>query len=71
MHNHPRQAASPSPWRRITRGEVPLAYIAFLLAHSTCEDAVKFAREGVSLVCWCELCEDLRTYEVTAEEEVP
>lgn len=71
MQGDRRQSASPKPWRRITRGEVPIVCVAFLMAHSTCEDAVKFAREGVSLVCWCELCEDLRTYEVTGEEVVP
>ncbi len=59
-----RKPERPRPWRPITNDEVPLACVAFLMAHSECDEAVSFSREGQSLVCWCGLCRDLRTYEV-------
>ncbi len=54
----------PEPWRAIEEDQVVLAFVAFLMAHPACEEAVKLTREGSSVVCWCELCEDLRTYQV-------
>lgn len=59
-----RQPRGPRPWRPITKYEVALACAAYLMAHSECGEAVRFSREGRSLVCWCELCQVLRTYAV-------
>ena len=54
----------PQSWRPIEEDQVVLVGTAFLMAHLTCAEAVQVTREGSSLVCWCELCQDLSTYQV-------
>ena len=49
----------------ISRDEVPAVLAAFLLAHPDCPDAVEFTRLADTLVCFCEVCGDLRTYVIT------
>ncbi len=51
-------------WRRIEEEEAELAGIAFLLAHPACGDSVSIQRGPRSLVCWCESCKDIRTFEL-------
>ncbi len=55
-------------WRRIEEEEAELAGIAFLLAHPVCGDSVSIQRGPWSLVCWCERCQDIRTFELVHEE---
>lgn len=62
------QSPEPRPWRQIQEDQVDLAAVAFLMAHPVCDEAVQISREGRSLVCWCGLCRDLRTYQVESEE---
>ncbi len=64
----PKYTNGPEPWRLLTPGEVVLACGAFLAAHPRCDEAVWLTREGDSLVCWCDDCQDLRTYTVSAGE---
>lgn len=55
----------PRPWRIISEDESFGASAAFVLAHPGCGDAVQIDRGEWSLVCWCECCKDLRTYQVS------
>ncbi len=50
-----------------------LTAAAFLMAHPGCGGDVELRRGPGSLVCWCERCEDLRTFELVGEapEERP
>ena len=60
-------AREPGSWRPITRDEALAAAAAFTMAHPRCGRAVRIWPEEHSLVCWCEACEDLRTYAVDSE----
>lgn len=51
-------------WRRIGYDEAELASLAFMMAHPECLN-VDIQRGPWSLVCWCEQCKDLRTFELT------
>ena len=57
----------PRPWRVITEDESFGASAAFLVAHPGCGNAVQIDRSEWSLVCWCENCKDLRTFELTED----
>ena len=61
----------PGPSWRIAEGEVPLACAAFLMAHEGCGEDVELARLADTLVCYCRLCNDLRTFVVTVRPEPP
>ncbi len=61
----------PGPTRRITKGEVPLACAAFLVAHEGCGEDVELAELADTLVCYCDRCNDLRTFVVMADTESP
>jgi hypothetical protein len=44
------------------------------MAHPGCGEAVDIWRGPWSLVCWCEQCNDLRTYHLVApaeDEDIP
>ncbi len=64
------QFPEPRPWRLIEEDHVDLSAAAFLMMHPACGEAVQISREGQSLVCWCELCRDLRTYQVEDEQGI-
>ncbi len=55
-------------WRRIKEEDAELASLAFLLAHPSCGDSVEIQRGPWALVCWCEVCKDLRTFELVRKE---
>lgn len=61
----------PGPSRRITEGEVPLACAAFLMAHIGCGEDVELAKLADTLLCYCNRCNDLRTFFVTARTQPP
>jgi hypothetical protein len=56
----------PGPFR-ITEEEVPLACAAFLIAHEGCGEEVELAKLSDTLVCYCDLCNDLRTFLISAQ----
>lgn len=60
-------SAAVRPWRVITEDESLCASAAFIFAHPDCGDAVQIDRGEWSLVCWCEQCKDLRTFELTED----
>lgn len=59
------EKAHPGPSRRITEEEVPLACAAFVMAHEGCGEDVELAKLADTLVCYCDLCNDLRTFVIT------
>jgi hypothetical protein len=64
----------PRPYREIAEDQVEGAQVAFLMAHPSCGEAVDIRRGPWSLVCWCEQCNDLRTYQLVApaeDEDIP
>lgn len=64
----------PRPYREIAEDQVEGAQVAFLMAHPSCGEAVDIWRGPWSLVCWCEQCNDLRTYQLVApaeDEDIP
>ncbi len=54
-------------WRRINSEYAELAAAVFLTAHPGCDGDVDLRRGPRSLVCWCERCMDLRTFELVGE----
>lgn len=61
----------PGPFLRITEEEVCLACAAFLIAHEGCGEDVELAKLADILVCYCDLCNDMRTFCVTVRAEPP
>ncbi len=53
-------------WRRIDREYIELTAAAFLMAHLGCVGDVDLWGGPGSLACWCERCEDLRTFELAS-----
>lgn len=51
-------------FRQIGEGEVLGAWASFLMVHSGCAEEVDLFRDGSDVVCWCALCEDIRTFAV-------
>ncbi|MDP9456789.1 MAG: hypothetical protein M3Q60_13670 [Actinomycetota bacterium] len=45
---------------------MPLACAAFLMVHEGHDEDVELAKLADTLVCYCDLCNDLRTFVVTA-----
>ncbi len=66
MNGKKLQSRSP---RRITEEEVLLACAAFLMAHEGCGEDVELAKLADTLVCYCDRCNDLRTFVVTVNTE--
>lgn len=55
-------------WRTIAGNEVQLAMAIFAFVHRECEEEVMMDRSEDLLSCWCNRCEDVRTYEVIEVE---
>jgi hypothetical protein len=60
----------PEPSRRITEEAVYLACAAFLIAHEGCREGVELAKLADTLVCYCDLCNDMRRFRVTVRTEL-
>ena len=58
------QEERPRPYRELPEDHVEGAEAAFLIAHQACGEDVELWRGPWSLVCWCERCKDLRTYQL-------
>lgn len=59
----------PRPYRELSEDQVEGAQVAFLMAHPNCGEDVDIWRGEWSLVCWCESCQDLRTYQLVEDPE--
>ena len=53
-------------WKAIGADEVRWISFGFHRAHPECGTVVHIERGELSLVCWCERCQDLQAYEIDA-----
>ena len=58
------QEERPRPYRELLEDQVEAVEMAFLIEHPECGEGVEIRRGPWSLVCWCERCKDLRTYQL-------
>lgn len=65
------QEEHPRPYRPLPEDQITGAQAAFLLAHPACGEDVELWRGEWSLVCWCERCSDLRTYQLVEADPEP
>lgn len=59
----------PKSSRTINAHEVPLACVAFAMAHEGCGEDVELAKLADTLLCYCDCCNDLRTFVVTVKAD--
>ena len=65
-----RQPPKSEPWRPIPADQVTVTCVSFLMDYrGVCDNAVELIREGGSLIFWCKVCQDLRTYQIIGEED--